>query len=456
MSRMFNFERRKKERKKEKPRKREIQMKRIPLKSYQFMNNVFLIHLLLLFISPLLLFGQAKKPEVLIYGDGIDAYAAAVQSAKSRLHTIWVTESADLRSAMDLPGGNIESHVNLDGGIWADLLAGALGSDQRSDSISARAKHPFNPQLILNKMESQIDKYPHLHIYFGPGLRSVEKKRRNWQVRLSNGKRYTLRSIVDATADGRISQLSGIHLSFKDMESPMQRTGVVVTDLGGKTQTLALAQVIPTEEHNLFFTKHNPYIAPLLQKNIADLPLLAHTGQAVGAAAAYVAFYKTTSDRIEVRQVQAELLQYAARIMPYQDIPIEDPHFAAIQRIGALLIFEPEFDPNRNYLFSGEKTVSTAEIEPVLNALFSRSQIWFRDHQSAAMNLGELLSLIKYIAHRGDELDAQVEQLWSRRWGFEENDDLTFKISRRHFAVLMDEFVKPFDVRVDLQGQITR
>lgn len=422
----------------------------------RYRNRLILVSLLLLFILPASLFGQAKKPEVLIYGDGIDAYTAAIQSAKSRLHTIWVTESRDLHSSMNLSAGNIQSHAHLDGGIWADLLAGALGSDQRKDSISARAKNPFNRQLILNEMESQIEKYPHLHIYFQPGLRTVQKNRRNWQIRLNNGTRFTVRSIVDATAEGHISQLSGIHPNFKDMQGDMQRTSVVVTDLGGETQALALAQMIPTEEYNLFFTKHNPHLSMLLQGHIDDLPLLAHAGQAVGAAAAYVAFYKTNSTKMEVRQVQAELLQYGARIMPYTDIAIEDPNFAAIQRVGALLIFEPTTDTSGHHHFSGEKSVSTTEIEPVLNALFSRSQIWFRDHQSEALDLGELLSLIKYIAHRGGELDSQVENLWSRRWGFEEDFDPALTITRRHFAVLMDEFVKPFDVRIDLQGQITR
>lgn len=446
MSRMFNFDH----------RNRGIHMKRRSYNRRHVTNRRQVTSILMLFFLPVCLLGQGKKPEVLIYGDGIDAYTAAIQSAKSKLHTIWVTESPNLPSSMSLPAGNIQSHDHLDGGIWADLLAGALGAEQRNDSISARAKNPFNPQLILNEMESQIEKYPHLHIYFQPGIRSVQKNRRNWQVRLNNGQRMTVRSIVDATPAGLISEWSGVQPNFRDMEPDMRRTGVVVTDLGERAHALALAQIIPTEDQNLFFTKHNPHLSSLLQENIDDLPLLAHAGQAVGAAAAYVAFYKTSSDQIEVRQVQAEILQYGARIMPYQDVPIQDAHFAAIQRIGALQIFEPIFDTQGHYLFSGEKSVATNEIEAVLNALFSRSQIWFRDQQSAAMNLGELLSLIKYIAHRGDELDTQVENLWSRRWGFEDEFDRELAITRRHFAVLMDEFVKPFDVRIDLQGQITR
>lgn len=441
---MFNFEQ----------HIREIRMKQ-HIYYHALLRVIFLI-----LVVPISVLGQGRNPEVLIYGDGIDAYTAAIQSAKSRLHTIWVTESRDLRSSLNLPAGNIQSHNQLDGGIWAELLAKTMGSEHPNDSVVSRAKNPFNPQLVLNEMEKELDEYAHLHIYFQPGLRSVQKKRRNWQVRLNNGTRFSVRSIVDASPEGRIAQESGIQPDFGKADQEIRKTGVIVTDLGGKAQALGLTQLIPTEEENLFFTKHNPYLSPLLRDHIDDLPLLAHAGQAVGAAAAYVAFYKTTSDQIEVRQVQAELLQYGARIVPYQDILIQDPHFQAIQRIGALAIFEPTLGAEGRYLFSGEKRVTSSEIEPVLHTLFSRSQIWFKDRQlttrSDTLSLGELLSLIKYIAHRGNELDEQVENLWSRRWGFEADFDPTMPITRRHFSVLMDEFVKPFDVRIDRQGRITR
>ena len=127
------------------------------------------------FLIPNLLMAQGKKPEVLIYGNGIDAYTAAIQSAKSRLNTVWVFEEANLREVINFSSGNLENHTDLNSGIWADLLAAAMGSESRNDSLAAAALRPLNPQLILNAMEEEIKMHPHLNLIAHSKLRSAKK-----------------------------------------------------------------------------------------------------------------------------------------------------------------------------------------------------------------------------------------------------------------------------------------
>lgn len=425
-------------------------------------------YIIFLFICllPAWVFSQARKPEVLVYGDGVDAFAAALQSAKSNLHTVWVVPAPNLRSSMDLKQGAITRSDGLDAGIWADVLAGAMGSQSPTDSLLRRAKNPINGQLILNSMDSMIRQYPHLHIHFHDGIRSANK-RRQWQIRLQSGHSMQVRAVIDASLEGEIASLAKLApISFRQEdlsylgqipEPMLARTGVAVSDVNrSNAYSIALSTLLPQGEDNLFYTRNDPRIQTLLTGTMEDLPLLAHVGQAVGAAAAYVAFFKTTTDKIEVRQVQGELLQYGARLMPYQDILSEDPHLPAIQRVGATNLFTAAIDSSGRYGFMPDKQVSTKELEPVLNQLYSRSQIWFMDHQHDAMTLEDLLSLIKYIGQRGNELEGQVEKEWSRKLNFPGEFDLQMPINRRHAAVLLDTYCQPFDVRVDLDGRVTR
>ena len=430
------------------------------------------------FLIPNLLMAQGKKPEVLIYGNGIDAYTAAIQSAKSRLNTVWVFEEANLREVINLPSGNLENHTDLNSGIWADLLAAAMGSESRNDSLAAAALRPLNPQLILNAMEEEIKMHPHLNLIAHSKLRSAKKSSSRWEVVLENRQKFKIRALVDASENGKIAQMAGLTnlssvtepetLAIEAGLPPLAlRTSVAVSTTGEPhalhyVPLALLIQQSPSGRQqnqtgqNIFFTKYNSPIQEMLAHSNEDLPLLAHVGQAAGAAAGYVAFFKTTSEKTEVRQVQGELLQYGARLIPYQDVKIQDPNFAAIQRIGATGMFPGVIDEAGRYCFAPNQTVPIKEIRPVLNELFSRSQIWFSDKGDEIFTLSELMALIKYISHRGNELETSIERNWERKFKFNGDYDPQLEVTRSHVAVLLDEYCKPFDVRIDLQGKVTR
>src|SRR5690606_3013729 len=100
----------------------------------------------------------------------------------------------------------------------------------------------------------------------------------------------------------------------------LARTGVAVGERGGRGYTLPLGALVPMGENNLFLTRFIPVVQQLSTDTQADVPLWMHVGQAVGAAAAYTAFFKTTPDKLDVRSVQGELLQYGARLIPFVDV----------------------------------------------------------------------------------------------------------------------------------------
>ncbi len=428
------------------------------------MNRLCLLFCLLV-AFPFVGFSQSKRPQVLIYGNGVDAYAAALQSSMSNLNTVWVLGGDQIAPELTSKFISITSGAHLDAGIWADFLAKTMRRDKRSDSLSAIAKQRINPQIAQNVIDDVIREARNLTIIKGKQLRAVKKSGKDWQVELVDKQRYKVRAVVDASADASLYRLAFGNAEeittrtplpedyFQpDGYHPLLRTGIAVGDLGGRAFTLPLAALVPAGDSNLFLTRSTPAVQHFLGDTVETIPLLMHVGQAVGAAAAYTAFFKTTSDKLDARNVQGEVLQYGARLVPFEDVPIESPHFAAIQRIGAtgvLQIAGSEFGP--------DTPVSAHEIRPIMNQLFSRSQIWFVNNKDVdIMKLSDLFSLIKYVGHRGNELEGQVQKNWKRRFYLEDEYDEQLVVTRRHFAVLLDAYCKPFDVKVGLDGTIQR
>ena len=101
-----------------------------------------------------------------------------------------------------------------------------------------------------------------------------------------------------------------------------------------------------------------------------------------------------------------------------------------------------------------ENSLSTEELKNPMKAFYSRSQIWFADHVSAKLSIEEAIDLLMYTATRGEELRKAIQKGWQSEFGFKREYDAKRPISRYELAVLMDTYLKPFSVRVDLDGNL--
>lgn len=422
-----------------------------------------------LLVIPFLGAAKRSRPQVLVYGYGVDAYAAAVQSALSNLNTVWVVNGDRVMPELTTEPVSITRNDHLDAGIWANLLAG-IKKETPGDSLSMALKRRINPQLVRNILDSLLQRFSNLTVVEGATLRTVKQSGKGWRIELNDRTRFKVHAVVDASVDAQLYLMAqGTLDSFRvrtDIEpdyfrsapfTGLARTGVAVGEGDNGGYTLPLATLVPKGENSLFITRHIPAVKQLTDGTEADIPLLMHVGQAVGAAAAYTAFFKTTPDRLDARTVQGELLQYDGRIMPFVDVPLESPHFAAIQRVGATGMLLGRKDGQGRLYFDADEQVTAAEVKPVLNALFSRSQIWFIDHADVdTFTLADLFSYIKFVGQRGNELEGQVQKNWERRYHFERAYDEEQPVTRGQMAVLLDAYCNPFDVKVGLDGAIQR
>ena len=179
------------------------------------------------------------------------------------------------------------------------------------------------------------------------------------------------------------------------------------------------------------------------------------TGQAAGAIAAYCAFFKTITEKLNVRVIQTELLTYNSRILKFDDIDDSDSSMIIFQHIGVTGILKAK-EENGKLFFMPEASVSTEELKQPFRELYSRSQIWFLDNKAEKLTLEDALSLIKFVGSRGGELNKEAEKAWKSSLKLKGNFDLKKLITRRELAVLFDVYLKPYTVAVDLEGNIKR
>jgi len=424
---------------------------------------------------PMLIWGQKKekkeKPAVLVYGHEADAFAAAIQSAQSGVETLWIIDSSAV-------GGNliqgetksINANDRLDVGSWAFFLMRLARVPAPSDSAFQITKQQLAPRLVQNIFEDLPDTVNRLSLRKNLCVTALEKSGKGWQVRLSNGEKIKIKALVDASIQHALwdlvpsekgtngtspdsTQAISLQVNYEQTE---YRMGIAVGQSGEHIYNVPFRQILPDSAPVNLFVTRKAFYPQIRLDQLALLPLLFQQGQACGAAAAYCALFDVPASQIPIRTLQRELLAYRGALIPFQDISLADPHHAAIQRIGATGLLTGSYEQqaaHTRFLFHPDSTVSYEEVAPILKALYTRSQIWFKDKPSGTFTLTSLMDLIKYVANRGNELDTEIEKGWKRRFQFEGPYSPDRVLTRREFAVLVDGYLHPFHVRIDNQGR---
>ncbi|MEI5984013.1 FAD-dependent oxidoreductase [Sphingobacterium sp. PU5-4] len=418
--------------------------------------------LLTLIIFPVALMAQKReKPKMLVYGSDITALTAAVQAARSSVPTIWVLDQEQIAPEITSQTLKMVKNENLDAGIWMNLLMEMGMSKTKSDSLAMAVKADFNPRLARNAIEKMLRELPNLTIVRDQQILNVEKKRREWQIQLANRQSIQVLSVVDASKDGLLfkkaegTKKEGLSSSLqkaKEVSLAASRTTLAVGELKEEVYVLLLKDLLTFEKENLFdigFLRE-------LDADPENIAFRAAYGQALGATAGYVAFFKTDTKSIDIRKLQAELLGFSARLNPYQDVKTTDVHYGSIQKsyLSGFFLGKVEGD---KYMFKGDDFVKFGDVKDVLNDIYTRSQLWFLDnYKEEDMTWRDLFSLIKFVSFKGDEVERQVEKDWKSRRKFEGEFDLDSKITRDHFAVMADLYSTAFAKAINLDGSFVK
>ena len=178
-------------------------------------------------------------------------------------------------------------------------------------------------------------------------------------------------------------------------------------------------------------------------------PVVMQLGQAAGAIAALSQLQGKSVDKVDIRQVQAALLDAGCYIMPYLDLPKDHKHFKAIQRIGATGILRGE---GRNVGWANQTWFRTDD--PLM-----AEEIFYSDFYPGDLGLGKgevtVGQLVSAFRCMGVTIPQRVDAWWALH-GLE-NYNPKRVATRLEAAVLIDALFNPFEnFRVDYEGNILR
>lgn len=223
--------------------------------------------------------------------------------------------------------------------------------------------------------------------------------------------------------------------------------------------SIPLGAVVLKDQENLFVTGPALSVTHLANGVTYRPETQMILGQGVGCAAAFCAFFKTTTAHLKVRLIQGELLDYKGYLLPFTDVTQSDHAFRAIQQVSAtgLLKGVDVQQGNREvFNFQPDSIVTTAEVKPVLTEIYTRAFLWFnKEKPGEQFTVGNLLSFISEITLSDpDTFTTNMQKDWNRIYHFKGDFDPKKPITRREFAVLANRYLNPFARTVDLSGRM--
>jgi hypothetical protein len=428
-----------------------------------------------------LLYAQTIKTDVLVIGGSPSGVAAAIQCARSKVKTILAVRDTSFDGFTGKGVITVEANRNIPSGIWGEFrkhIKDFYKSTQDYDT-TYNAPLKFEPDTAGHILEKMTDTTKNLTLYFNAPFTAIKKDGDKWEVSIAqNGKtiKVIARVVMDATQNGDVAMKAGA--KFVSPFNNMMDNSTINT----YRTSIACGEAFPIQVYNNTIAPKNNYppfpafCIPLdvvvskavdnilitenalpAKKDIQYLPLQLTLGQGAGTVAAYCAFFKTTTNNLNVRIIQGELLDFKGYMQPFTDISPKDADWRAIQQVcatGLLKGRELIAENNSQFVFIPDALVNTAEIKPVLTEIYTRAFLWFNKEKPAEkFTLGNLVSFISdYTLTDPQVLKFRIKRDWKTQYKFKTDFDLNRQITRREFAVLANKFLNPFARTVDLNG----
>jgi hypothetical protein len=437
--------------------------------------------LLLLFVSsPIWLYAQTIKTDVLVIGSSASGVAAAIQCGRSKVKTVLADDGFRISGGtIDGQMVTLDANKNIPSGIWSefrkhvrDVYSHTAGYDTLEN-----AALKFEPGIGTSVLKKISDTVKNLTVLQNALFIAIKKDGDRWEVLLKqNEKTITVKArvVIDATTDGNVALKAGAtlydafnnHLNITG--NKLFRTSIVAGEaLPGQQYNDANA---PKESYPPYPAFCIPLNAVLVKgadnilvtekalpgdKNIQYLPLELQLGQGAGTVAAFCAFFKTTTRHLLVRVIQGELLDFKGALLPFTDIKRNDPAWRAVQQVCATGMLKGRQQGER-FTFMPDSTVATAEAEPVLKEIYTRAFLWFnKEKPGERFTVGNTLSFISdYTLTDPLILNRSMQKAWKGQYKFKSDFDVNRLISRYEFAVLANRFLNPFAKTIDLSGRL--
>ncbi|WP_207533689.1 FAD-dependent oxidoreductase [Desertivirga arenae] len=379
-------------------------------------------------------FGQ--KAGVVVFGATPAGLAAAIQSAHSGVKTVLIDQNG--MDQVVLTASDKAYRI----GVYADFL-------KRVDSLQ-KGKNLSNENLLpaytATVFKGWTDTIKNLSVIRKGLVKKIEKDGKNWEIELIDKREIKADLVIDATKSNTIAKLAKVNAA------PIRTTTGIYPDKIYRTS-------VAISEAKGYYPAGVP-VTSLFAQNADNFLIISESlnpnlliGQGAGTAAAYCAFFKVTTKDLDIRKTQGELSTFNSQFLKFDDVRVTDSLAGSIQKIAITGILKGKLK-NNQFLFLHDSTVTIDEIKQPIREYYSRSQIWFLDHKAERLTIADVLSLIKFTGSRGNELDKEVERGWNKTLRLTGKYDPKKLITRREFARLVDLYLKPFERKIDLEGNL--
>lgn len=180
-------------------------------------------------------------------------------------------------------------------------------------------------------------------------------------------------------------------------------------------------------------------------------PVVLGIGQAAGALAGTAILNEQNLQEVKIRQVQQNLLDNNAYLMPFLDIPASHQHFGSVQKIGVTGILKgfgvPYKWANQTWFYP-EREISEFELVDGLRSLYPQ-YIQYWDASGQPLTFGRFFEILKVVLPELDENDITLTWKNQNLPGF---PMATTKLDRLSVVVLLDSILDPFSISVDFNG----
>jgi hypothetical protein len=381
---------------------------------------------------------QTAKTGVLVIGNGSGAIGASIQSALSGVKTTLLSQEPDFTFA--------PLEKNIHSGVEAEFLKRMRKAKGIKDqNMPVYADHTSSDAVA----KAWLDSVKNLTQIKKIKWSRIKRSGNGWTVILSNGQTIKAKVLVDADQTGEVTKAVGVPLAGKQWRPFSYASNVYKSSIASGT----------------FVNSSNANYALLSDFQVAGQENLLvlngaeesmNSGQAAGAAAAYAVFFDTKTSKINLKMTQGELMKYGLALIPFKDVLNTDSNWKAIQVLGLSGFLKGTLD-NGVLNFEASRLVSVAEIKDPIKAYYYKAQIWFDDYKAAEMTIQSTLNLLCFVGNKSPENTlAEVKKKWEKNYGFKEPLDLKRNITRREFAALVNDYLKPFDVNLDASGNVLR
>ena len=380
-------------------------------------------------------FAQKLRTDVCVYGNSLAALAAGIQSARSGVQTLLISTSDSW----------IDQTTLAD---WENAsIASGLGTELLKKYTQVEKHKALKADSLLQSIKALADTVKNLKLINASAIEEIKESGKGWELNLKSGQKIKTLLLVDGDKNHAVLKQLGLVPSANssiifDLINPLTKTSVAIL---GPNNILPLQALVVEKQANIVCIPSEGSV--FAQLNV---------GQAAGATAAYCAFFKTTTEQLNVRLIQGELLTYKATLLPFEDMHQADSNFVALTHVALTGLLNSGIGQKEGtYRWLGNNNLTADEIKVSMKKLYSRSQIWFADHADLTdLSIGDAISLITYTATRGAELKLEIERGWKSTLGLAGSFNENRKISRNEFSVLLEAYLQPFATQVNLQGEL--